>query len=137
MPHHQEVDSPAWLHPNDEQVSCDQGGTEILGDKREGEIDNIPFDESQHRVVKYHRVSTPDDHTSPSQVEEWVIVSVMRKHPATLADAAKVYDEATSSSVYFPIAENEWMAKELHMTKQGGELVIVSAQAELKKVILD
>jgi len=31
MPHHKEVDSPASLHPDDEQVSNDHGGTKILG----------------------------------------------------------------------------------------------------------
>jgi len=31
MPHHKEVDSPASLHPDDDQVSNNQGGTEILG----------------------------------------------------------------------------------------------------------
>jgi len=50
----------------------------------------------------------------------------MRKHPKALADATRVYVEATSSSVCFLIAENERMAKELQMTKQGGELVTTS-----------
>ena len=61
----------------------------------------------------------------------------MWKHLAALADATRVYVEATNSSVHFLIAENEWMAKELQMAKQGGELVIASARAELKKEILD
>lgn len=68
---------------------------------------NISFDESQHRVVKSHGVSTPDDHKSPKQVEERVIVSDVRKHPTTLADATTVYAKATGSSVCFLIAKNE------------------------------
>ena len=35
MPHRKEVNSPAPLHPDDEQVSNDQGGTEILGGQLE------------------------------------------------------------------------------------------------------
>ena len=70
MPHHKEVNSPASMHPDDGQVSNDQGGTKILGDQPEGEIHNISFDESQHRVVQSCRVSTLKDHTSPAQVEE-------------------------------------------------------------------
>ena len=59
------------------------------------------------------------------------------KHPTTLADATRSYVKATSSSVHFLIAEKEWMAKELHMAKQGGELITTSTRAELKKSILD
>ena len=66
MPHHQEVDPPASLHLEDEQVPSDQGDTKILLDMLEGEMHNISFDESQHRVVQSHRVSTPEDHTSPA-----------------------------------------------------------------------
>ena len=51
MPHQREVDSSASMHPNDEQVSDDQGGTEILGDQLETEMHNISFDESHHKVV--------------------------------------------------------------------------------------
>ena len=66
-----------------------------------------------------------------------MIVSDVRKHPVALADATRVYVEATSSSVHFLIAENEQMNKELQMTKQGVELLTVSARAELKKETLD
>jgi len=41
MPHHQEVNLPTSSHPDDAQVSSDQGGTEILGDQLEGEMHNI------------------------------------------------------------------------------------------------
>ena len=64
-------------------------------------------------------------------------MSDMCKHPITLADATRAYAEATSSSVRFLIAENEQMAKELQTTKQGGELLIASSQAIVKKEILD
>ena len=127
MPHHKEVDSPTSMHLDDEQVSNDQGGTQILGDQPEGEMHNISFDESQHRVVQSHKVSTLEDHTSPAQFEEQVIMSYVRKHPLALTDAIRVYFEAISSSVRFLIAENERMAKELQTTKQGGELVTSSA----------
>ena len=50
MPHHKEVDSPASMHLEEEKVLDDQGGTEILGDQPEEEMQNISFDESQHRV---------------------------------------------------------------------------------------
>lgn len=107
LPHHQKVDLPASPHPDDEQVSCDREGTEILGDQLEEEMHNISFDESHHRVVQSHRVSTPDVHTSPVQVEECMIMSDVRKHPTALADATGVYVEATSSCVRFLIDENE------------------------------
>lgn len=61
----------------------------------------------------------------------------VHKHPTALADATRVYAEANSSSVHFLIAKNERMAKEIQTTKKGGELVIASARAELKKGILD
>ena len=66
-----------------------------------------------------------------------MIISDVHKHPAALADATRAYAKATSLSVRFFIVENERMAKELQTTKQGGELVIASTQAEMKKVILD
>ena len=66
MPYHQEVDLPASPDPKVEQVPSDQGGTEILWDNLEEEMHNISFDESQHRVVQSHKVSTLGDHTSPA-----------------------------------------------------------------------
>lgn len=70
MPHHQEVNLPTSLLLDDEQFSSDQGDTEIFGDQPEEEIHNSSFDESQHRFVQSSRVSTSDDCTSPTQVEE-------------------------------------------------------------------
>ena len=70
MPQRQEVYLPASLHPYEEQVPSNQQDTEILGHHPEGEMNNISFNESQHRVVKFHRVSTQEDHTSPVQYEE-------------------------------------------------------------------
>ena len=68
MPHNKAVNSPASMHLEEEKVSDDQVGTEILGDQpKEGH--KIMFDESQHRVVHSRRVSTPEDQTSPTQVE--------------------------------------------------------------------
>lgn len=61
----------------------------------------------------------------------------VHKDPTALDDATRVYVEATSSSVFFLIAENEWMTKELQMVKKGGGLVTPSAKDELKKEILD
>ena len=52
MPHHKEVDSHASMHPDDEKVSNDQGGTEILGGQQEAEMHNIAFEEYHHRVVQ-------------------------------------------------------------------------------------
>jgi len=60
MPHHQEVNLLDSPHLKEDQVPSDLGGTEILG--------GLP--ESLHRVVQSHRESTPDDHTSSTQVEE-------------------------------------------------------------------
>jgi len=107
IPHHKEVDSPTSMHRNEEQVSDDQGGTKIIGDQLEEEMHNISFDESQHRVVQCHRVSTLEDQTSPTQVEERAIVTDMCKHPSALANVTRVYFEATSSSVCVLIAKNE------------------------------
>ncbi len=70
MPHHQEVNPLASPDLKVEQVPGDQGDIEILGDQPKGEMQNISFDELQDRVVKSHRVSTLDDHTSPTQFEE-------------------------------------------------------------------
>ena len=64
MPHHQEVDSPALMHVDDEQVSNDQGGTKILGGHLEVEMRNNSFDESQHRVAQPDKVPIPEDRTS-------------------------------------------------------------------------
>ena len=61
----------------------------------------------------------------------------VHKDPAALADVTRVYAEATISSVRFLITENEQMAKELQVAKQGGDLVTMFAQAKLKKAILD
>lgn len=87
---------------------------------------NISFDESQHRFVQSHRVSSLDFHKYPVQFEEQVIISDVHKHPVALADATRAHAESTSSSVHFLIAENERMAKELQTTKKGGELVTTS-----------
>ena len=70
MPHHQEVNPPTSPHPEEEKVPSDQGETEILGDNLEEEMHNISFDESQHRVLQSHRVSTLDVHTSLVQFDE-------------------------------------------------------------------
>lgn len=137
MPHHREVDSTALMHPDDEQVLKDQGGIEILGGQTEAEMRNISFDESQHGFGQSHRISTPEGQTSPAQVKELVIMTDVHQDPTALADATKVYAKATSSSVRFLIDENEQMAKELQVAKQGGDLVTMSTRAELKKEILD
>ena len=101
MPHHKEVDSPASMYLEEVQVSDDQGGTEILGDQLEEEMHKISFDESQHRVMQYRRVWTPEDQTSPVQVEERVIITNVQKHPTALDDATRVYTKATSSRFHF------------------------------------
>jgi len=107
MPYHQKVDLPASPDPEVEHVPIDQGDIKILGDNLEGELHNISFNESQHKVVQSHRVSTLDDHTSPTQFEEQLIVSDVCKHPVALVDSTRAYVEATSSSVYFLIGEHE------------------------------
>ena len=70
MPKDQEVTPPASPDPGAEQVLIDQGDTEILEGNLEADVHNISFDESQHRVVQSHRVSTPDFHESPAHFEE-------------------------------------------------------------------
>lgn len=111
MPHHQEVNPLALPHPEDEKVPSYQWDTEILGDQLEVEMNNILFDKSQHRVVQFHRVSTPEDYTSLVKYEERVIVSDVCKHPSALVDATRTNAEATSSSVLFLIAKNERMGR--------------------------
>jgi len=98
MPHHQEGDLPTSLDPEEEKVPSDQGDTEILGDNLEEEMHNISFDESQNKVVQSHRVSTLDDHTSPTQFEEQVIVLDVCKHPTTLADVTNGQERRRTSS---------------------------------------
>ena len=136
MPYHQEVDPPASPDPEAENVPSNQGDTKILGDNPEGEMHNISFDESQHKVLQSRRLSTLDDNTSPAQLQERVTVSDMHKHLVALANATIAYTEAISSSVRLLIIENEQMAKELWVAKQGGEHVTTSTQAELKRAIL-
>lgn len=65
IPYHQEVDPLVSPDSEVEEVPSDQGDTDILGDNLEGEMHNISFDKSQHRVVKSHRLSTLDDNTNP------------------------------------------------------------------------
>lgn len=137
MPYHQEVEPPASLNPEAEQVPSKKEDIEILGDNSKEEMHNISLDESQHRVVQSCKASTLDGHTYPTHFEEWVIVYDVRKHLAALVDATKAYAEATSSSFHFLITENKRMAKALQMAKKGGELVTASAWVDLKKVILD
>lgn len=107
MPHHTEVKSPSSLHPNDEKVSKDQGGTRILIGQTEVEMHNISFEKYHQRVVQSNRVPTLKDQEFPMQVEEEVIVTDVHQHPTALADATRVYAKATSSSVCFFIPENE------------------------------
>lgn len=64
MPYHQEVDAPDSPDLKVEQVPSDQGDTEILGDKLKGEMHNISFNESLHKVLQSRRGSTLDDKTS-------------------------------------------------------------------------
>lgn len=119
MPFHQEVDPLASPDLEAEKVPTNQGDNDILGNNLKEEMHNTLVDESQHRVVQSHRVSTPDDNTSPMQFEEQVIMSNVCKHLVALADATRAYVEAIRLSVHFLIVENELMAKELQTTKQG------------------
>lgn len=64
MPQDQEVTQPASPDPKVEQVPSDQGDTETLEDNLEVDMHNISFNESQHKVVQSHRVTTPDAHVS-------------------------------------------------------------------------
>lgn len=64
MHHQREVESPASMHLDDEKVSGDQGGTEILGGQPEVEMHKLSFDESHHRVLKSQRVPTLEDQSS-------------------------------------------------------------------------
>lgn len=79
----------------------------------EADVHNVSFDESQHIVVKSHKVPKLDLHVSPTHFQEWVIVSDVCKHLVTFPYATKAYAEATDSNVRFLIAENKHMAKEL------------------------
>lgn len=115
--YHQEVEPTASLDPEVEQVPCNHGDTEILGDNPKEQMHNISFDESHHRVVQSCRVFSLDDNTSPTDFEERVIISDMHKHLLALDDATRAYAKATSSSFCFLIAENERMDKELYMAK--------------------
>lgn len=70
MPYHQEVDPPNSLHLEVENVPKDQGDIQNIGDNLEGDMHNISFNKSQHRIVQSLRVSTLDDNTSPVEFEE-------------------------------------------------------------------
>lgn len=137
MPQNQEVTPLASPDLEANKVSSDQGDSKILEDNMEAKMHNIYFDESQHRIVQLHRVPTLNVHVSLVEFEEQVIMSDVRRHLATLTDATKAYTEATSSSVRFLIAENQHMAKEIQVAKQGGEQVIAFAREELRRVVID
>lgn len=109
MPHHREVDQLVSPCLEEEKVPNDQGDAKILRDNLEEDMHKISFNESQHKVVKSHRVSTLDDHTSPMKFKECVIMFDIWKHPTTLDNPTRSYAEATSSSFQFMIAENERM----------------------------
>ena len=82
---------------------------------------NISFDVSQHRVVQLRIVTTLNVYVSLTSFEKQVIVFEVCKNLAALDDATRAYVKSTSLSVWFLIAENERMAKELQATKKGGE----------------
>jgi len=118
MPYNQEVNPPTSPDLEVDQVLCDQGDTQILGDNMEVEMHNISFDVSQHRVVQSCRVFTLDINKSHVEFEERVVISDVHNHPAALNDATRAYAEATISSVRFLIAENKKMVKELQTDKK-------------------
>lgn len=64
--HHEKVDPLDSPDSEAEHVPIDGGDTEILRDQPEEEMHNILFNESQNRVVQFHRVSTLDDHKYPA-----------------------------------------------------------------------
>lgn len=64
---------------------------------------NLSFDQSRHRIIQAHRRQLLDDHTSPTHIEERVIVSDVRRHLAAMAEDSQAYTEATSSIVKFLI----------------------------------
>ena len=129
MPKLTEVTPQASQTPTTEKVPSEQGDTILLEDNPRTDVYNIAFDESQHRVVQARRVHTPDEHASPTHVEEWVIVLDVRRHPTALIDATKSYSKTTSSSVKFLMKENERMVKELQATRQRDEQSTRSARA--------
>ena len=100
------------------------------------DVYNLSFDESQQRIVQAWRKKLSDDHASPAHMEKMVIVSYVRRHPVALADASKAYEEATSSTVKFLLAENARMEKDLQEAMQRTEQSVGSVMEEMRKVIL-
>lgn len=117
MPKVHEVTPQDSRHVEAEKVPSDQGDTIILKDHLEAEVNNISFDDSQHRVMQLWKMPTLDVHSSPVNFQEWVIMSYVHKHLISLVDATQAYIKATNSCVRFLIDENECMAKELQVAK--------------------
>ena len=99
MPQNQEVTPLASPDPEVDQVPSNQGDTEILDDNPKVEMQNISFDDSQHRVVQSHRVPTLDVHIYLVHFEERVTISNVLKNPTTFSNATRAYVKATNSTV--------------------------------------
>jgi len=53
------------------------------------DVYNLSFDESQQRIIYVWRNQLLDDHVSPKNMEESVIVSDVRRQKVTMVDAFK------------------------------------------------
>lgn len=70
-----------------------------------------------------------------AHLEEWVIVSNVRRNPNALANAMKAYAEATSSSVKLLTTKIEHMDKDFQAAKQREEQSTGFSREEMKKAI--
>lgn len=96
-----------------EQVSSKKWDVFLLDDDPVMDVYNLSFDELQRKIVQMWSNHFPANHMSPAFIKERVIVSDVRKHPTSMADATFSYAGATSSNVKFVLVENEQMTKNL------------------------
>lgn len=71
----------------------------------------------KQRIVQAWINHFSDDHTSPVHMKERVIVSDVRKHLASMANANKAYVEAMSSNVKFLLVGNDKMEKDIQVAR--------------------
>jgi len=133
MPRESKVGPQCPPPPVSKPVLSEQGEVILLDGDPVMDVYNLSFDELQQKIIRAQINHFPNDHASPAFMKESVIMSYVRKHPVTMADATMAYARATSSNVKFLLAKNEQMENNLQAGKQKIEQSARSAMAEMRK----
>jgi len=104
MPQALEVTSQSPPPLVSEPVSSEKVEVVLLHDDLIVDVYNLSFDELQKRIVQVRRKHFLNDQASPAFLKERVIVSNIKKHMASLADATLAYGREMSSKVKFLLA---------------------------------